>query len=101
MEKLKEMMNSLGHEDLINLKKDLENNQGNLIKDIIKQKIDDIESNNNSICVVCGRALNPHITGHYTLIFGPRDLRKKANFCALDCLQYFLSKIKQTKIIRE
>ncbi|MDD5086195.1 MAG: hypothetical protein PHV16_00405 [Candidatus Nanoarchaeia archaeon] len=101
MEKIKEMMNSLGYEELVNIKKDLDINQGNLIKDIIKQRINDIESNDNSICVVCGRALNPHVTDHYTLVFGPSDLRKKANFCALDCLQYFLSQIKHAKIIRE
>jgi hypothetical protein len=101
MEKIKEMMDKLGHEELINLKKDLEGNQGNIIKDIINQRIKDIEGNENSICVVCGRSLNPYLIDHYTLIFGPRDLRKKANFCALDCLQYFLSQIKQTKTIRE
>jgi hypothetical protein len=35
------------------------------------------------------------------LIFGPKDFRKKASFCALDCLEYFIEKIKKEKKAKE
>jgi predicted Holliday junction resolvase-like endonuclease len=99
--KLKEIVENIEYEDLLKLKRDIEENQGTHVKEILNKKIEEIEEKEKSMCVICGRTINPYAMDHYTLIFGPRDMRKKANFCAVDCLQYFLKQLKPTKIVEE
>ena len=99
--KLREIVDNLEHEDLIKLQKDLEEEEGIHIKKLVSEKIQQIEENEKAVCVVCGNPINPYYTEHYTLISGPRDFRKKASFCALDCLEYFLKNLKESKTIKE
>ena len=98
--KLMEIVDNLEHEDLIKLQRDLEE-EGIHIKKLVSEKIQQLENNEEEVCVVCGNPINPYYTEHYKLIFGPRDFRKKASFCALDCLEYFLKNLKQVKTIKE
>ena len=41
------------------------------------------------ICASCNVGLQ---SGHYSLEFGPSDLRQRAHFCARDCLLFFVTK---------
>ncbi|MBU1204959.1 MAG: hypothetical protein KJ968_01055 [Nanoarchaeota archaeon] len=99
--KLREIVDNLEHEDLIKLQKDLEEEGGIHIKKLISDKIQQLEDSEKAVCAVCGNPINPYYTEHYKLIFGPRDFRKKASFCALDCMEYFLKDLKQAKTIKE
>ena len=99
--KLREIVDNLERDDLIKLQKDLEEEGGIHVKKLVSEKIQQLEDNEKALCAVCGNPINPYYTEHYTLIFGPRDFRKKASFCALDCLEYFLKNLKQEKTIKE
>lgn len=99
--KLREIVDNLEHEDLIKLQKDLEEEEGIHVKKLVSDKIQQLEDTEKAICAVCGNPINPYYTEHYKLIFGPRDFRKKASFCALDCLEFFLKNLKQAKTIKE
>ena len=99
--KLKEIVDNLEHEDLIKLQKDLEEEEGMHVKKLVSEKIQQLEDSEKAICAVCGKPINPYYTEHYKLIFGPRDFRKKASFCALDCMEYFLKNLRDSKTIKE
>ncbi len=45
----------------------------------------------DKICPVCGNGVNEDC---FVLTFGSPELRKKAHFCGVDCLEYFLKKFK-------
>ena len=72
-----------------------------LIKQM-KQLVGDVlikehEKKHKTFCTTCSNAIDPYNTNNYTLIFGPDDFRKKGSFCGLDCLEYFLIRLKQMK----
>lgn len=92
MNKLARILENLDEKDLALLKKDLE--AGNIEKLINKKIQEKKEANFNKVCPVCQAPIGAE---SLTLIFGPTGLRKKASFCALDCLEYFLNKIKTDK----
>jgi hypothetical protein len=95
MNKLAKLIEDLDEADLKLIKKDLE--MGN-VERLVKKKLDDIQEKDfNKVCPVCQTPMEGE---GYTLIFGPKDLRKKATFCATDCLEYFLSRVKQDKKAR-
>lgn len=89
-------LESLEHYELVNLKQELEKGTLDVAK-AIQGKISEHEKRHSSCCATCSNALDPYNTNNYTLIFGPEDFRKKASFCGLDCLEYFLIKLKQMK----
>ncbi len=87
MNKLSKIINELGQDELMLIKKELDD--GNLAR-IVTQKIRELrEANLNKVCPVCQ---SPTDEDSITLIFGPRGLKKKASFCAVDCLEYFLKR---------
>ena len=92
MNKLAKLIESLDEEDLKLLKKDLK--AGNIERLINKKLQDKREEDFNKVCPVCQAQIEE---GSLTLIFGPEGLRKKASFCAMDCLEYFLNKIKEER----
>ncbi|MBR9677008.1 hypothetical protein GOV04_02610 [Candidatus Woesearchaeota archaeon] len=71
---------------------------GNHMKQLIQKRIVDYETR-NSFCAVCQKPLFREYS--YTLTFGPPDLMKKASFCAMDCLDYFLIQVKKLSKQRE
>jgi len=96
MYRFTEFLNSLDHYELVKLKQDLE--KGNIqFAKLIQEKIKELEKKHAKCCTTCSNNLDPYNTNNYTLIFGPDDFRKKASFCGLDCLEYFLIKLKQMK----
>jgi len=89
-------LGSLEHYELVRLKNEIE--KGNLdIEKEIRGYIKDHEKKHAKYCTTCSNTLDPYNTNNYTIIFGPDDFRKKASFCGLDCLEYFLIKLKQIK----
>ena len=92
MNKLKKVISTLSERELIELRKDL--NEGN-IELLINKKISQINKINQRKCPVCGEDIEPD---SYVLEFG-NLIRRKAHFDGLDCLSYFVqTKIKQKNL---
>jgi len=92
MNRLARLIESLDDDDLKLIKKDLE--AGNIDRLINKKLQEKKEVDFNKVCPVCQSPIGEE---NFTLVFGPGGLRKKASFCAFDCLEYFLSRIKEEK----
>jgi len=85
MSKLAKIIESLSHEDLLKIKRDLVS--GNIDKLIDKKiKFFDQDKLSEKFCPVCNAEINDNA---FILEFGESYLRKKAYFDALDCLEYF------------
>ena len=89
-------LDSLEHYELIRLRQEMEKGTLDVAKSV-QGKIKEHEKRHSSYCTTCSNTLDPYNTNNYTIIFGPEDFRKKASFCGLDCLEYFLIKLKQMK----
>lgn len=97
MNRLARLIESLDDDDLRLIKKDLE--AGNIERLISKKLQEKKEVDSNKVCPVCQSDIGED---NMTLVFGPKGLRKKASFCAIDCLEYFLNRMKEDKkIVRE
>lgn len=94
MNKLARLIENLDETDLKLIRKDLK--AGNIEKLINKRIKEKKEENPNEVCPVCNSPIGEE---NVTLIFGPKDLRKKASFDGIDCLEYFLDKVKMRKKI--
>jgi hypothetical protein len=91
---IKDLIPNLEHEDLVKLKKDLDAG-GIHIKKMIDTQIKENEKKHESYCTTCFAKIDPEKRNNYTLVFGPDDFRKKASFCAVDCLEYFIQRLKE------
>lgn len=96
MNRLARLIGELEKEDLELVRKDLE--AGNIDRLIRQKLMEHEEQDTNKVCPVCQTPVNDE---SLTLIFGPKDFRKKASFCALDCLEYFIEKIKKRERSQE
>ena len=65
------------------------------VKKLLEEKIKNKLKEHEKVCVTCSNNLNFYKTNNYTLVFGPDDFKKKASFCGLDCLEYFIIKLKE------
>ena len=93
MNKLATIINSMDYRDLKSLQRDLyEGNIGNLIK----KNIDKTDSISKRICPTCGTTLKKP---PYSLEFGREDFKKRAGFCGLDCLSFFVTNLNKEKTI--
>lgn len=91
MNKLAGIINSMNYKELQLLEKDLyEGNLANLVK---KRKQVYGSLMESKACPTCGNE-NKENEAQFTLIFGPKDFKKKASFCGRDCLCFFVKKIK-------
>ena len=96
MSKLASVIGELDEEELHLAKRELD--AGSLAK-LITERINEKNADSwNNICPVCHTPIEEE---SMTLIFGPSGLRKKASFCATDCLEYFLQRIKQQKQVHK
>ncbi|MCB9361806.1 hypothetical protein H6504_00080 [Candidatus Woesearchaeota archaeon] len=94
--RVKEMIPGLDYEDLKKLQFDL--NKGGLhLRKLVDDQVKQLEKKHSCICANCMADIDDRSAETYTLVFGPHDFRKKATFCGLDCLQYFLGNIKMIK----
>lgn len=85
-------VNELNERELDLLLSDIENNNGKTTTSLIKKRIRQLEREKNKVCVSCGREIEPQ-QNKYLIHFGSDDFQKKACFCAVDCLKYFLEKL--------
>ena len=94
--KLRDVMDTLDFDELIKMKNDIDTGSIHL-KNLIDNQIEKKEKVHEQHCCVCSNSIHPEDTNNFTLVFGPKSFRKKATFCAIDCLQYFLENIKKEK----
>ena len=93
MNKLIGIVNSLNYKELKDIQKDLaEGNMGNLIKSRMEE-IEKLKGYDERICPTCGNKVSEE-TAKYILTFGSSDFRKRAMFDEMDCLDFFLGKLK-------
>ncbi|MBN2421184.1 hypothetical protein JXB27_02800 [Candidatus Woesearchaeota archaeon] len=97
--KFKEFLEGLEYSELISLSKQIKE-KGSEIRNVLENHLDVTEKINARVCATCGNQLNP---GTKTLVlhFGPEDFKKKASFCAFDCLEFFLNHLKQIELKKE
>lgn len=89
---IKEFIDSIDEEELYKLQYDL--SKGSIaLKKTVEEKIKEVENRKRKYCAVCGEELAEK-EGVYTLIFPHENLTKKASFCATDCMEFFLAKVK-------
>ena len=93
MEGLKEVIEDLSYDQLRAL--DINLKRGSFMKTEVKKKIEEIEKRNSRICATCGKPLDAFSLTNFSLMFGPEDFKKRASFCAFDCLEYFTRKLKR------
>ncbi len=94
--RFEDLLEALNYEDLVMLKKDIDS-QALSTKRIVEEKLKKKMREFEKTCSVCQNDLRFYSTSNYTLIFGPDDLQKKASFCGIDCLEYFIGHLRQIK----
>ena len=93
--KFEEVFEVLDYNELMRFKDDFDH--GSIaIKKLLEVKVKERLKEHERICATCSNNLNFYKSNNYTLIFGPDDFKKKASFCGLDCLEYFISKMKNS-----
>ena len=96
--KFEDFLSCLKYEEMLDIRQDLSAG-GRRIRNIVSKKITEFENSHRKTCSVCLNHIEPESTSNYTLIFGPESFKKKATFCAVDCLTYFLQQLKQIKTL--
>ena len=94
--RFEEMVDVLDYSELMRLKSDIDTG-AITIKKLVEEKIKKSLKEHEKNCATCSGELNFYKTSNYTIVFGPDDFRKKASFCGLDCLEYFVNKLKDMK----
>jgi hypothetical protein len=94
--KLHDAIGSLEYDDLVNLHEDLKEG-GHSLRSIVEKKIVEKEKEMGKLCSVCSNEIDPHSPNNYTMLLGPEGLRRKANFCAIDCMKYFITQMEMRK----
>ena len=96
MYRFRQFLGSLEHYELNALKQQVEKGKLDIVKEI-NEKIKEHEKQHAKDCATCSNSLDPYNTNNYTIMFGQEDFKKKASFCGIDCLEYFLSNLKKIK----
>ena|SRR3989338_185118 len=86
----------LDYNELMRFKNDVDSG-AMTVKRLLEEKIKSKLKEHEKICATCSSTLNFYRSSNYTLVFGPDDFKKKASFCGLDCLEYFILKMKDMK----
>jgi len=94
--RFEEVLEVLDYNELMRFKEDFDSG-GITLKRLLESKIKQRLREHEKICATCSNDLNLYKSNNYTLIFGPDDFKKKASFCGLDCLEYFIIKMKGHK----
>ncbi len=93
--KVRDMIDSIDEEELQKLYSDLSKG-GNHLKKLVNDKIQELEESKTNYCITCGKGFGDH-NASFSLVFGKNNLRKKACFCEIDCLEYFVSELKKMR----
>ncbi|NQV09390.1 hypothetical protein HQ529_06070 [Candidatus Woesearchaeota archaeon] len=91
--RFRDAVDALEYDELVKVKKDLRHGAIH-IRRLVEDKIKEKEIEHKKFCSICGEVIHPNSTRNYTLLFGPEGFKKKATFCALDCMEYFLKQLK-------
>jgi hypothetical protein len=67
---------------------------------VLDNHIDVVERINARVCATCGNQLDIR-NKNLVLHFGPEDFKKKATFCAFDCLDFFLDQLRALELKKE
>jgi len=94
--RLVEVMDYLDYEELMRMKQDLSLGGVNLMK-VVEDKIAEEAVKQQKFCCTCNSRIDPQSTNNFTLEFGPTDIKRKASFCAIDCLEYFMKNLKDMR----
>ncbi len=89
-----DVVGSLDYDNLIELQRDLLRG-GASIKQVVSIKLKEITATEVRVCATCGGTINMRVANEFTLIFGPSDFKKRASFCAIDCMEYFTANLKR------
>ena len=98
--RFEELLEGLDYNELMRFKTDIDGGAlqvKRILEDSIKKKLKEHEK----VCSTCSNMLNFYKANNYTIVFGPDDFKKKASFCGLDCLEYFVIKLKDMKSRKE
>jgi hypothetical protein len=91
MEKLTSFLDGLSLEEL---QKMIDEHDNGVLKQRLHEKIAE-NAYTRKTCPVCH---TPVEEGTLTLTFGSKDFRRKATFCAYDCLLYFANQINEKEL---
>ena len=91
--RIRDLIPGLDYNDLLKLKKDLKTGGFHLLREVDKE-IKKKQSENQKICATCHNEIDLNNPKVFTIIFGPAGFKKKASFCARDCLDYFVKNLK-------
>ena len=91
---------SLDYGELTRLKQDVDEGAFKT-KKILEERIKTKLKEHEKTCSTCSNDLKFYSTSNYTLVFGPDDFKKKASFCGIDCMEYFIIKLKEIKTKKE
>lgn len=94
--KFKEFLENLSYGEVVDFQKQVKDSKS-LMRKMVDDQIDVIERTNARVCATCGHQLNLQ-TKNLTMHFGPETFKKKASFCAFDCLEFFLTQLKAIEI---
>ena len=83
---------NLNERELELLHKDLEKNEGKTTLSLVDKRKRQLERAKQKVCVTCSKEIDPQ-SNKYTLYFGPDDFQKRASFCAIDCLKFFIESL--------
>ena len=95
--RFEEVFDILDYDELMRFKNDFDSG-AIAIKKSLEEKIKKRLKEHEKVCAVCSNQLDFYKTNNYTILFGPDDFKKKASFCGLDCLEYFVIKLKNIKL---
>lgn len=93
---VKEFVDSLDYSELKKMEKDLQKG-GVHLKKLVDDTIKQHEKSHNTSCSVCANRIDPEDINNFTLVFGPESFKKKATFCAVDCLEFFINNLKKMR----
>lgn len=90
--RLKDMLDKIEHQDLVNMKQDVISG-GVYLLNLLNEAIEKNEKEHCCSCSNCTNEIDPKSTDTLTVMFGPNGFKKKATFCAKDCMDYFMQKL--------
>lgn len=91
--KVEEVLKKLNYDELEILFEDLKEG-GIKTKKQIFERMENTKQ--KDYCAICFKELSNN-DNKFSLLFGPDNMRMKANFCEVDCLLNFISKLKNVK----
>jgi len=93
-EDLLDIIGKMSYDELKTVERDLSMGIP-LMKSLVTNRMQELETSGKS-CAVCGGNLGGK-DNVFTLVFGPAGLKRKASFCAIDCLGYFIDRLKEIR----